>query len=188
MSENIIRIKNMVCPRCIRTVERIVEKLNIQAVSVELGILKAENKLSRVKLRELGVELEKEDLELLTNRKEQTTERVKLAVIGHFYEGKKKPKSLNFSDWLSQQTNISYSHLSMLFSEQEDLTIEQYIISQRLERAKELLSYGLKTMMEISDELEYRSPQHFSGQFKQVIGMSPSAYKKSENAIRKGIH
>ena len=177
----------MVCPRCTRAVERIVEKLNIQSAEIELGILQTKTPLSLTDLARFEVELKKEGFELLTNRKEQTTEVVKLAIIGHFYEGEKKPVSMNFSVWLSQLTNVSYSHLSMLFSEQEGMTIEQYIISQRLERAKELLSYGLKTMSEISDELEYRSPQHFSGQFKQVLGMSPSAFKKSGNDVRKGI-
>jgi len=187
MSDNIIRIKNMVCPRCTRAVERIVEKLNIQPLGVELGVLHTKTALSLTDLAQLEVELKKEGFELLSNRKEQTTEVVKIAIIGHFYEGDKKPISMNFSVWLSQLTNVSYSHLSMLFSEQEGMTIEQYIISQRLERAKELLSYGIKSMSEISDKLEYRSPQHFSGQFKQVFGMSPSAFKKSGKDRRNGI-
>ena len=177
----------MVCPRCTRTVERIAEKLNIQSSGVELGTLYTEKELSIVEIRELEEELKKEGLELLSNRREQTTELVKLAIIGHFYEGEKKPASLNFSAWLSQLSTVSYSHLSMIFSEQEGITIEQYIISQRLERAKELLSYGIMSMSEISDELEYRSPQHFSGQFKQVFGMSPSVFKKSGEVGRKGI-
>ena len=75
----------------------------------------------------------------------------------------------------------------MVFSEEEGMTIENYVITQRIERAKELLSYGTKSMSEISDELEYRSPQYFSGQFKQVTGMSPTAYKKMGSSYRGGI-
>lgn len=188
MSENIIRIKNMVCPRCTRAVEKIVEKLNIETLELKLGVLHTKKPLSVTKLAEFEAELKKEDFELLINRKAQTAELVKLAIIGHFYKGEKKPEFLNFSAWLSQVSNLSYSHLSMLFSEQEGVTIEQYIISQRLERAKELLSYGIKSMSEISNELDYRSPQHFSGQFKQVFGVSPSVFKKSgKDIMRKGI-
>lgn len=186
MSENIIRIKNMVCPRCTRAVEKIIESLSIETEKLNLGVLHTKDRLSVTKLAEFETELKKEGFELLTNRKEQTVEIVKLAIIGHFYEGKKKPEFLNFSVWLSQISNVSYSHLSTLFSEQEGVTIEQYIITQRLERAKELLSYGIMSMSEISNELDYRSPQHFSGQFKQIFGISPSVFKKS-GRMRDGI-
>lgn len=186
MTEHIIHIKNMVCSRCKSAVRKIAEGLDLQLVEVELGYIKTVVAVSTSQMVEFEKELQSEGFELLTRRRSQLVEAIKVAVIRHFYGESRKPVSANFSDWLSREVNVSYSHLSMIFSEEEGMTIEHYIISQRIERAKELLSYGAKSMSEISDELEYRSPQHFSGQFKQITGMSPSAFKKS-GGRREGI-
>lgn len=187
MNKHIIHIKNMVCPRCITTVKNIAEELEMQPIETKLGYVETAVGATFSQLAEFKQRLEAVGFELLTERHSQIAEDIKLAVIRHFYGESRKPTYLNFSDWLSKEINVSYSHLSSVFSEQTGMTIEHYIIAQRIERAKELLSYGTKSMSQISDELEYRSPQHFSGQFKQVTGMSPSEYKKSGSENRRGV-
>lgn len=187
MNESIIRIKNMVCARCVSTVHAIAEHLDLQPVNVELGVLKTRRPVTGQRLQALQIELKKAGFALITDRRTQTTEQIKAAIIGHFYGDKKKPAALNFSDWIAEVVNMSYSHLSVLFSTEEGVTLERYIIAQRIERAKELLSYGQKSMSEISDELGYRSPQHFSGQFRNVTGMSPTQYKKHGGEKRRGV-
>lgn len=177
----------MVCPRCISTVKKIAEELEMQPTEVTLGQVETATAATANQFAEFEERLQAVGFELLTNRSSQITEDIKIAVIGHIYGDAKKPDYLNFSDWFSQKINVSYSHLSSVFSEQEGTTIEHYIIAQRIERAKELLSYGAKSMSQISDELEYRSPQHFSSQFKQVIGMSPSEFKKRGGEQRREI-
>jgi len=187
MNEHIIRIKNMVCPRCQSTVKRIADQLELRPIKIELGYISTANAATARQLAEFETLLQAEGFELLTGRRQQIVEDIKIAVIEHFYGHNHKPSTLNFSDWLSNIVNVSYNHLSKIFSEEEGITIEHYIIGQRIERAKELLSYGTKSMSEISDDLEYRSPQHFSGQFKQSVGMSPSEFKKLNGRHRKGI-
>lgn len=187
MKTSVIRIKNMVCARCIASVRNIAENLDLCPGAVGLGYAEIAGNVTAGQLAEFARQLEKVGFELLKQRRDQIIEEIKITIIHHFYEGDKKPAALNFSDWLSSKVNMSYSHLSSVFSEREGTTIEQYIIAQRIERAKELLSYGTMSMSEISDELEYRSPQHFSGQFKNVTGMSPSQYRKSGGSERKGI-
>lgn len=187
MNGHIIRIKNMVCPRCLSTVKRIAEQLNLQPIEIELGYIRTAVAATATLLSEFEEHLQAEGFELLTERRGQVTEDIKIAIIGHFYGRNQKPTALNFSDWLSSVVNLSYSHLSKIFSEEEGMTIEHYVIAQRIERAKELLSYGIKSMSEISDELEYRSPQHFSGQFKLLTGMSPSEFKKTKIKNRRNI-
>jgi len=60
----------------------------------------------------------------------------------------------------------------------ENVTIEHFVILQRIERAKELLKYGELTLSEIAVELGYRSVQHLSNQFKSVTGLTPTQFKR----------
>lgn len=59
----------------------------------------------------------------------------------------------------------------------EGVTIEKFIIAQKIERVKELLVYDELTMGEIAWRLGYSSSQHLSNQFRQVTGMTPTQFK-----------
>lgn len=87
------------------------------------------------------------------------------------------------SDYLQQNLRRDYSTLSKLFSAVRGLTIERYSVVLRVERAKELLSYGQQSVSEIAYGLGYSSPAHLSAQFKQETGMSPSAFQREHRAI-----
>ena len=84
----------------------------------------------------------------------------------------------NFSHFLSEKLNYEYNYLSNLFSEVKGTTIEHYIISHKIERAKELMIYNELTLTEIAFKLHYSSVAHLSNQFKKVTGLTPSFFKK----------
>ena len=81
----------------------------------------------------------------------------------------------------------NYTNLSRLFSAMEGITIEKYIILQKIERVKELLLYGEQSLSEIAFELGYSSVAHLSGQFKKVTGLSPTAFQKMIEPRRKSL-
>src|SRR5690606_7882292 len=85
----------------------------------------------------------------------------------------------NWSEILSSSLHYEYNYLSSLFSSVEGITVEHYIIQQKIERAKELLLYDELTLSEIAHLLGYSSVAHLSAQFKKVTGFTPSALKKS---------
>ena len=89
---------------------------------------------------------------------------------------------LKHSEYIAQELHYDYSYLSKLFSDVEGITIEQYIISQKIERVKELLVYDEMSLSEIANELEYSSVAHLSAQFKKVTGLTPSYYKKQSSS------
>ena len=90
-------------------------------------------------------------------------------------------RKYNWSAVLSDELHYEYNYLSNLFSSVEGITLEQYIIRQKIERAKELLFYDELNLSEIADRLGYSSVAHLSAQFKKITGLTPSELKKSRD-------
>lgn len=171
-------IKNMVCLRCIRSVEHIFSELAIPFQSIKLGEIQLETLPSAIQLAQLRAYLVQEGFELLDDRHSQLVEQIKNIIIAEIHQQiHKKPETLNFSDFLVQETGQEYSYLSKLFSTVVGITLEKYIIAQRIERVKEFLAYGEQTLSEIAWQMGYSSTQHLSTQFRQITGMTPSIFK-----------
>ena len=79
------------------------------------------------------------------------------------------------------------AYLSRLFSSVEGQTIERFVLAQKIEKAKELLTYGELNLSEIAFEMNYSSSAHLSAQFKKITGMTPSVFKKLLNPGRKSL-
>lgn len=179
-------IKNMVCPRCIKTVTRCLTALGLHPQSVELGtatLAEEPNDEQRQYIREA---LEAEGFELLENPRTQLAEQLKDAIIERVHYRDKMP-NVNLSEYLSVRFHRDYSTLSKVFSEETGTTLEKYAIAQKIERAKELLTYGEMSLGEIADLLGYSSIAYLSTQFKNVTGMTPAAFKKDMAARRKPL-
>jgi AraC family transcriptional regulator len=84
----------------------------------------------------------------------------------------------NNSDYLAKNTGASYGYLSRIFSQQEGITIEKYLIKLKIEKAKELLKYEDMNSEEIAYQLNYSSLAHLSKQFKEVTGYTITDFKK----------
>jgi AraC-like DNA-binding protein len=169
-------VKNMVCDRCIRVVRQELENIGLDVRSVTLGEVTLTGKFQDFPMNQIRKTLEENGFELIEDRKARTIEKLKLAIIRLIREpGDRK---LKYSAYLSKELGLEYHYLSTLFSSVENVTIEQYIIRQRVERAKELLKYGERTLSEIAYELGYSSVQHLSSQFKHITGLTPTQFKR----------
>ncbi|MCM1176127.1 MAG: AraC family transcriptional regulator [Clostridium sp.] len=184
----VICIKNMVCPRCVSTVRRIAESLGLPVASVRLGECElACNGLDAALYASLERELREEGFEILVGREVMICEKVKNALIELVFNKPELLSSVSVPDYVQEASGLSYSTLRKLFISVEGRTVEQYLISVKIERVKEFLRYGEKTVSEIAFELGYSSAPHLSTQFKQVTGMSPKEFRNSCNAGRKSI-
>ena len=180
-------IKNMVCDRCITVVRQQIEALGHQISQVELGQVELARPLNASSLKDLESALLGHGFELLKGTDAIAVEKVKKLILDHLYRHVQKPNSMNFSDYLAQETTMNYFALSKLFSSTEGITIEKYLILQKIERVKELLVYNQKSLSEIAFELEYSSVAHLSRQFKSVTGLTPSSFKKLGIEGRKSL-
>ena len=180
-------IKNMVCDRCITVVRQQIEALGHQISQVELGQVELARPLNASSLKDLESALLDHGFELLKRTDAIAVEKVKKLILDHLYRHVQKPNSMNFSDYLAQETTMNYFALSKLFSSTEGITIEKYLILQKIERVKELLVYNQKSLSEIAFELEYSSVAHLSRQFKSVTGLTPSSFRKLGIEGRKSL-
>ena len=88
------------------------------------------------------------------------------------------------SKYLSEKLNKEYSSISKVFSQTENITLEQYFILQKIEKVKELLIYRELTLSQIADKLGYKTVQHLSQQFKKITGFSPSQFQELKEKKR----
>ena len=177
---NMLYVKNMVCNRCIKVVKEELEKLGIEVKKITLA--------DKEKLKDIQKVLEQNGFELIHDRRVNIIEKIKGVVIKTIYDNENfMSKGNNFSKLIEKEIGLEYHYLSSLFSSLESITIEQYIILQKIERAKELLKYGEFTLSEIAYKLGYSSVQHLSNQFKKVTGLSASEFKNITNNMRKPL-
>lgn len=167
----------MVCPRCIMAVEGVLSAMKMDFERVELGQVLFEQKPGESFLRDFEEKLIALGFSLARSRETVWVEETKLTLI-KLLEGGKMKGAAPLSDLLSGKTGLPYSRLSHLFSSLQGMSIEQYFIGLKIEKAKEWLSYESMNISEIAWSLDYSSVQHFSAQFKKVTGLTPSQFKK----------
>ena len=180
-----MHIKNMVCSRCQKVVRKELESLGLHPLSVGLGEVTLEEPETQVDHEAVGAALARHGFELLDDKKAQVIHKIKSTVIEAIHH--RETPYANISARIAREVGLDYAYLSSLFSAAEGITLEKYIILQRIERAKELLVYDELSLSQIADKLGYSSVQHLSGQFKKVTNLTPSYYKKLQEHKRRPL-
>jgi len=166
----------MVSLRCKMVVKAALEELDLHYGIVELGEIEVFENISTSQHDSLKVILAKAGLELMDDKKAMLIEKIKETIVEMVHHSIEFPK-VKISDYLSEKLNQDYNQLAGLFSEATGITIEQFIITHKIERAKEMLMYDELSLTQISHKLNYSSVAHLSNQFKKVTGLTPSYFK-----------
>lgn len=75
--------------------------------------------------------------------------------------------------------DVSPSYLTALFHKHLSISPGEYIRRAKLQESKQLIQEGAMNFTEIAAALEYSTVHHFSRQFKEHFGMTPTEYAKS---------
>jgi AraC-like DNA-binding protein len=159
------------------------EKLGLHYVFVELGVAEIMEEISPELRTELDTGLRKSGLEIMDDKKSMLIEKIKNIIVELVHYSAELPKT-NLSNYLSDKLNYDYTYLANLFSEVQGITIEQFFITHKIERVKELLVYDELNLKEIAFKLHYSSVSHLSTQFKKVTGLTPSHFKQLKHKRR----
>jgi AraC-like DNA-binding protein len=187
-NENLMKlfIKSMVSQCCIQRVETELEQLGVFGSVVELGTVDLPYPLTDEQLKKLGEALEACGLEILEDGKSVLVEHIKNKIT-LWVRNLEEVHPTNFSKHIAKELGHNYTYLSNLFSKSEGITIEHYIILNKIEYIKELIQYHQLNMSEIADRLRYSSNSALSNQFKKVTGISPSDFKEQHILKRQSL-
>ena len=169
----------MVCNRCISAVQTIFDELKIETSDIVLGEVETKIEISERNLAKLNSKLKSTGFEILEDSSKKQIEKVKNLIIQKIAE-EDIAEDFVLTEFLSSELNKDYSSISKLFSQNENVTLEQYFILQKIEKVKELLLYKEFNLTEISLKLGYKSVQHLSNQFKKITGFSPTQFLSSK--------
>ena len=175
-------IKNMVSPESFVLIDRLLREAGLLPKEVSSGkvtFAAMPEKSVLTKLNELFLPL---GYSIIDDNAEKISSRVKMA-LSELLNNKELMLKTNLSVYLSNKIYYEYHYISTVFSDYEKISIEKYFIKMKIDRAKELITKGNLTFSEIAFQLGYSSPAHFTNQFKQVEGKSPSKYKSSITKI-----
>jgi AraC-like DNA-binding protein len=176
----------MVSNRCKMAVKEELKKLGLHFIVVDLGEVEIMENISEEQRQQLKIDLLKSGLELMDDKRAMLIEKIKNAIIEMVHHSDEIIK-INFSIYLSEKLDHDYTYLANLFSEVQGTTIEQFLISHKIERIKELIIYGELNITEIAWKMNYSSVAHLSNQFKKMTGLSPSHFKQLKNKRRSPI-
>ena len=180
-------IRNMVCNRCRSVVQGELIKIGLVPIDVQLGEIELKAAPTSGQLEKLKPTLLQHGFELIDDGKSRLISQIKKVIIEHVHYGEEGKLKVNFSDYLISKLNKDYHYLSNLFSEVEGITIEKFMINQKIEKVKELLVYDELSLSEIADKLGYSSVAHLSSQFKRVTGLTLSHFKRVREVKRKSL-
>ncbi len=168
-------IKNMVCDRCKMSVGQVLDNMKAPYRRIDLGEVELANEPTEQFLDDFKQQITPLGFDLIEDRNSRMISKIKSAVIDLVRGGKNNKFKL--STYLSELVGKDYNSLSTLFSSVEGVTIEHFLILQKIEYVKELLAYDELSLSEIADKLQYSSVQHLSNQFKKITGLTPSHFK-----------
>lgn len=179
-------IKYMVSLRCKMLVKEELKKLGLNYTIVELGTVDILEDITEAQREQLKKNLLKSGLELMDDKKSILIEKIKNVIIEMVHYADEFPK-VNYSNYISEKLDYDYTYLANIFSEVKGMTIQQYIITHKIEKVKEYLLYDELTLTEISYRLDYSSVAHLSSQFKKITGLSPSFFKHLKTKRRRNL-
>ncbi|ESU20984.1 transcriptional regulator, AraC family [Flavobacterium cauense R2A-7] len=166
-----------------KLLEEKLEGLGVKFNIVGFGEVEFLETLKPEKMDEITLLLNSYGIEVIENQKSILVQKIKdLITEMVFQENNPNVKS---SVYLAEKLNHSYGYLSNLFSEVTYTSIENYIILQKIELAKQLIVNDKLSLTEIAYKLNYSSVAHLSTQFKNTTGITPTAFQRIIERRRK---
>lgn len=162
---------------CKKVLEEQMDKLNLSYSILGFGEAEITENVTATTLKQLHAMLHTYGIEVVGTQKSILVQKTKDVIIEMVYLEDDLPES-KISAYLAKKLKHSYGYIANVFSDVTFTSIENFIIIQKIERAKELILTNELSFAEIAWKLNYSSSAHFSTQFKKTTGLTPSAFQR----------
>jgi len=78
---------------------------------------------------------------------------------------------------MAQSVELSTAHFSRMFRKSTGETPHQFVLRNRIERAKEMLREAEMRVLDVAVACGFKTQQHFARVFRHVCGISPREYR-----------
>ena len=187
IQQEVIYIKNMVSRSCVILLREKLESIGVKVTEIKLGYVNITYNTRTIKQELIIKTIERYGFGIILGREKLLVEQIKHAVIDLVHYMNNIDSIARKSDYLVERLGMSYQQISKLFSKHESITLERYIILNKIERIKGLIDGGEFTLSEIAYMMDYSSVQHLSNQFKKITGLTVSEYKASDKTAKKPL-
>ncbi len=167
---------------CKKVLEEKLSSLDIRYKMLNFGEIELLDKISTQKQQELKEILSEYGIEVIENQKTLLVQKIKDAIVEMIFS--EEVIHVKVSVYLADKLGHSYGYISNIFSQVTYTSIENFIILQKIEYAKQLLILEQLSLTDIAHRLNYSSVAHLSTQFKNTTGMTPSQFQKIINKRR----
>ncbi len=168
----------MVCPRCIDAVRSELTRLGFAVISTQLGTVSLRGPLLPSDLTRIESALTGQGFSLIQETKQSVHQRAKALVDQYFGQTDLSEIKGRLSGQLQTALGLDYDTISGQFAKAEGITLEKYIIRQRIDKVKEWLVYTDDSLTDIAHRAGYSSVQHLSNQFRQQTGLTPTYFRQ----------
>jgi AraC family transcriptional regulator len=81
-------------------------------------------------------------------------------------------------DEMAQSVGLSTAHFARMFRKSTGQTPHQFVLRQRLERAKAMLRAPHARVLDVAVACGFKTQQHFAQVFRDLCGVSPTGYRQ----------
>ncbi|MFU8813518.1 MAG: helix-turn-helix domain-containing protein [Balneolaceae bacterium] len=183
---NTLYVRYMVSRRCKKIAKTALDKLKIKYLFSVQGAIEFPEGISREQQATLKKSLHTSGLELLDTSESILIDKIIHSVTEVIHNADRLPK-LSFKEIIHENLGGDCEPTLQIFSDVKGVSVTQFIILQKIERAKELLLYHDFTLPEIAEKLYYKNEDYFVSQFKKITGLPPSYFTDLKDKREKTI-
>lgn len=176
-AEQVLYVKHVVCPRCLRVLQGELQRLGLRVLAVRLGAATVAVPPGGLDWPGLRRTLTAAGFALLENPARDLAGCVQ-AKVAELLRREPAPRHRTFAARLAQELGLSPGRLRAGFARLGRGSLAAYVAAERLAYAQELLRSSALDVGRIARQLGYGSLAHFSGQFRQAFARSPSSYRQ----------
>ncbi len=172
-----LHLTNMMCDCCVRIVKMDLEQIGVQVLQVVQGMVSIKYNPTKIPFENIEETLNNAGFSIIKSKEAILVEDIRQTVITLVHNTTFNAMVRN-SDYLVGKFGKTYPYLSAVFSKYEGITLEKFIIMQKIEKVKAMIEEGELTLSEIAFVMGYSSVQYLSTQFKNVTGVSVTDFRK----------